>query len=229
LLSKILTDSDNFFDYATWTQDNANRRLEKSIGVLDRTHNLKISYIYELPFGKGRRWVSGRVADAVLGGWRVSGIHIYTSGAPLQLVNANTFPIDSYRQNALYMDRANTYEGWVVQHDNPDWRGNDRYFQPASFFGEQSALTLGRTRPGDATRLNPNARDQWNLAENFSFAKTFKITEAMRFDFRFEAFNAFNRSRFGTGSTNVTSPTFGVVTATTNQPRRAQFALKLYW
>jgi len=228
-LSKILTDAANFFDYDNLTQDHYNRRLEKSISPLDRTHNIKSSYICDLPFGKGRQWLNRGPVSAVLGGWRISGIHVYTSGAPLMLVNGNTFPIDAWRLNALYMDQAGTYEGWVVKHKNPNWRGNDRYFQPASFFGEQSALRLGRTRPGNATRFNPKARGQWNLVENFSIARSFRLTEALRFDFRFEAFNAFDRSRFGTGSTNVTSPTFGVVTGTVNEPRRVQLGLKLYW
>jgi len=228
-LSKILTDAPDFFDYDNLTQDHYNRRLEKSISPLDRTHNFKISYIYELPFGKGRQWLTSGVVGSILGGWRVAGIQIYASGAPLMLVNANTFPIDAWRLNALYMDQVRTYENWVAMPEHPNWRGGDRYFQPASFFGEQSALKLGRTRPGDATRYNPKARNQWNVAENFSIARSFRVIESMRVDFRFEAFNAFNRSRFDTGSTNVTSPTFGVVTATVNEPRRVQLGLKLYW
>ena len=228
-LSKILTDSSDFYDYDLLTQDNNNRRLEKALSVLDRTHNFKFSYILDLPFGKGRRWLTSGPAGAIAGGWRISGIQLYTSGAPLSLSNANTFPIDSFRQSALYMDQVRTYEGWVVKQDNPDWRGNSRYFQPASFFGEQSALKLGRTRPGDATRYNPKARYQWDLVENFSIARSFAVTEAIKLDFRAEAFNMFNRSRFGVSSANVTSPTFGVVNGTINQPRRVQFGLKLYW
>ncbi len=63
----------------------------------------------------------------------------------------------------------------------------------------------------------------------YSIATTFRLTEALRVDFRAEAFNAFLRPQFGTGGTNVTSPTFGVVTGTLNEPRRVQLALKLYW
>jgi hypothetical protein len=48
-------------------------------------------------------------------------------------------------------------------------------------------------------------------------------------DFRWEAFNAFNRSVFGTGDTNINSPNFGRVLTTTNEPRRMQLGLKLYW
>lgn len=205
---KILTDSSDFYDYDLLTQDNNNRLLEKGRSVLDRTHNFKLSYIFDLPFGKGRRWMTSGVASAIFGGWRVSGIHIYTSGQPLSFSNANSFAIDAFRQASLYMDHVHTYDGWVVSHSNPDWRGVDRYFQPASFFGEQSSQKRGRTRPGDETRYNPKTRNQWNQAENFSIARSFRIVETLRLDFRAEAFNAFNRTRFSTGSTNMTSPTF---------------------
>jgi hypothetical protein len=229
VFSKTLSDT-FIYGEATTAQDHYNRRLEKSISSLDRTHNAKFSYILELPFGKGRRWMNkGGVAHAVLGGWRLSGIHFYSSGAPIGLSNSNTFNTFSGRQNALYMDQVGTYDGWVVKHDNPDWKGSDRFFQPASFFGNQSAASLGRTRPGDATRLNPLARGRAGLTENFSLAKTFDFTERIRMDLRWEAFNAFNRSIFNTGSTSVTSPQFGQVNGTTNDPRRMQFGLKVYW
>ena len=82
----------------------------------------------------------------------------------------------------------------------------------------------GARRPGE---VNGHARTQWNLTENFSLAKSFRFTEQLKLDFRWELFNAFNRSHFSTGSTNVTAATFGQVTSTDNEPRRMQFGLKL--
>jgi hypothetical protein len=229
VFSKILSDTDTFGDNLK-SQDHYNRGLEKSLSALDRTHNFKFSYIYELPVGKGKRWMNrGGVANAILGGWRLSGTQFYSSGAPIGLTNANTFNTFAGRMNALYMDQAGTYDNWVVEQDNPNWRGADRYFQPASFFGNQSANQLGRTRPGDATRLNGAARTMWSDVENFSLAKTINATEQVRVDIRWEAFNAFNRSRFNVGSTDVTSPNFGRVTGTVNDPRRMQLGLKIYW
>ena len=59
VFSKILTDSDNYFaNTVTAAQDQYNRRLEKSIGAFDQTHSIKISTLYELPFGTGKRWAS---------------------------------------------------------------------------------------------------------------------------------------------------------------------------
>lgn len=229
VFSKVLADTFTF-GTATTARDHYNRRLEKSISDLDRTHNLKFSYIFEIPIGRGRRWMNrGGVADAIFGGWRLSGIHFYSSGPPIGFTNANTFNAFSSRANALYMDQVGTYDGWVAEHDNPNWRGSDRYFQPSTFFGNQSATGLGRRQPGDATRFNPSARRAWSMTENFSLAKTFSITEVIRIDLRWEAFNAFNRSLFNPGSTNVTSPQFGQVTGTLNEPRRMQFGLKIYW
>src|SRR5690606_32739035 len=133
---------------------------------------------WELPVGKGRKLLSqGGPLAAIVGGWRLTATHFYNSGGPVALVNANNFNTFASRMNALYMDQTNGYDGWVVEHKNPNWLGDDRYFVPASTFGQQSATALGRTRPGDATRYNPKARTPWDLVENFSLAKTFNVNE----------------------------------------------------
>ncbi|MBN8729804.1 MAG: TonB-dependent receptor [Acidobacteria bacterium] len=220
VLSKILTDSDRFDDGSA-AMDHYNRRLEKSIGMFDQTHNLKASYVWELPVGRGKRWLAGGgPLGVVLGDWRLSGIQLYSSGFPIGLTNSINYLIFNGRSAA----QVTTYDGWNASGDNPNWKGADRFFQPSSFFGPQSNAVLG-----NSTRFNPKSRTPWGLTENFSLAKSFRFTEALRLDFRFEIFNAFNRSRFDTGPRNVESLTFGRVTTTVNEPRRAQLGLKLYW
>ena len=59
--SKLLTDSDSYFANEGWRMDHYNRGLEKSIGRFDQTHDLKFSTLYELPFGKGKQWVTERL------------------------------------------------------------------------------------------------------------------------------------------------------------------------
>jgi hypothetical protein len=78
-------------------------------------------------------------------------------------------------------------------------------------------------------RHNPKARQPWNLNENFSLAKSFRITESARVDLRWEMFNAFNRFRPNPGSTNVQDVNFGLVNSQLNEPRRMQLGLKIYW
>jgi hypothetical protein len=131
----------------------------------------------------------------------------------------------------------------ITTYDN--WRGSqardrfdpqtDRFFQPASFFGPQP-----NDRIGNSTRFNPKLRLFPNYTENISVAKGFRFTERLRLDFRWEAFNLFNRVRFGLGPRNnsadntasLSNPNFGKLTGSDdilNDPRRMQFALKLYW
>jgi hypothetical protein len=220
VISKMITDADRF-DAGASAMDHYNRRLEKSIGLFDQTHNIKLSYVVDLPFGTGKRWLAKRGAlNAIAGDWRLAGIHFYSSGFPIALTNSLNYNVFNGRNAA----QVSTYEGWIATHDNPNWKGSDRFFQPTSFFGIQDPNRLG-----NATRYNPKARSPWNLAENFSLAKGIYFTERFRLDFRFEVFNALNRARFATGPTNIDSQTFGRVTSTLNEPRRSQVGLKLYW
>jgi hypothetical protein len=82
------------------------------------------------------------------------------------------------------------------------------------------------------TRYNPKLRYFPNYSENVTVAKTFAMTEKIRLDFRWEAFNILNRVRFGTGAQTLQDNNFGRLTSNNdilNDPRRMQFALKLYW
>ena len=100
----------------------------------------------------------------------------------------------------------------------------DRFFQPKTAFPAQPAAAFG-----NATRYNPKVRAFWGQNENVSLAKSFPIRENFRVDLRAEAFNILNRTIFGTGSTNLDSTTFGLVTNQVNDPRQMQVALKVYW
>lgn len=221
VFSKLMTDADGY-NPDNGTLDHYNRRLEKSIGEFDLTHNFKLSYIYELPFGKGKKWLPSGPAAWALGNWQIAGSQFYSSGYPLSL--SNSAALGSVLFNGRSAATITTYDGWIVNKSNPDWKGNDRFFQPASFFGPQPTDRLG-----NSTRHNPKARQPVNLNENFSVNKKFLITESVRMDFRWEMFNAFNRFRPSPGSTNVQDPNFGRVLGQFNSPRRMQLGLKLYW
>jgi hypothetical protein len=221
VLSKLITDADGY-NPDNATLDHYNRRLEKSIGEYDLTHNFKMTYIYELPFGKGRKWLTTGPPAWVLGNWQIAGSQFYSSGYPLPLFNSAA--LGAVLFNGRSAATVTTHEGWIANKENPDWKGADRFFQAPSFFGPQPT-----DRAGNMTRHNPKARQPVNLNENFSLAKRFLITESVRLDLRWEMFNAFNRFRPSTGSTNVQDPNFGRVQGQFNEPRRMQLGLKLYW
>jgi hypothetical protein len=204
--------------------------LEKSIGAFDVTHNFKSALVFDLPFGKGQRLLPTGIAEAVLGNWRVSAINFYSSGTPIGLSTTVVTPIYSGRQAPF----ITSYTGW-----QPNWAHGsfdpsvDRFFVP---YGNDPFPRQGPGTPyqgiGNTTRFNPKVRLFPNLSENFSLAKSISIRESLRLDFRAEAFNVFNRVRFGTGSTTLQSQTFGLLTSNSdilNLPRQLQFGLKLYF
>ena len=224
VFSKLLTDADSYWVGGA-AMDHFNRGLEKSIGQFDVPHNFKIGTVYDLPFGKGKRFLANNTAaNWVLGGWRVSGTAFYSSGVPLGLSTSNVMPLFSGGLRPI----ISTYEGW-----RPQTKGSsfdpfvDRFVQPASFFPAQPGNTFG-----NQTRYNPKFRQFGNYNENISIAKSFPIKEQIRLDFRAEAFNAFNRVRFGTGSLQLQSNQLGQLTGSgdlLNSPRSMQVALKLYF
>lgn len=221
VFSKLLTDSDGYWVGGA-AMDHFNRGLEKSIGQYDVPHNFKFSGIYELPFGKGKAFLTSGLGNAVLGGWRLSGIAIYTSGQPVGLGTTISNPIFAGGNRPT----ISTYDGWQGATASGSFNPfTDRFFQPASFFGAQPAVGFG-----NMTRYNPKLRYFNNLNENLSVAKSFHFTERLHLDFRAEAFNVFNRHRFGTGSWTLQDQNFGRLTSSAdllNTPRQMQFGLKL--
>ena len=220
VLSKLLTDADSG---GGTPENHYNRRLEKSTASYDQTHVVKLNYVYELPFGKGRKFLNqGGVASAVLGGWRFSGIQNYSSGTPFSLGTTISFPIFNGGNRATVA----TYDGWrgAIAGSKFD-PAVDKFLQPVSFFGVQPTDRLG-----SLTRYNPKLRNWPGRGESVSLARSIKFTESKRLDFRWEAFNLLNRTSFGalSGGATLQNANFGLW-RTSGSGRRMQVAMKLYW
>jgi hypothetical protein len=219
VFSKMLTDADTY-----WITDNPraadhyNRRLEKSIGSYDVTHNFKWAGTYDLPFGKGKKWVNHGPLAWVVGDWRLAFIGTYSSGRPVGLGTSVSVPLFAGRG----VPWVPTYDNWRAPIKGDKFDPNvDSFFQPASYFGSQPTNTIG-----NQTRLNPKLRELPAYNERISVSKRFPVREGMSFELRGEAFNAFNRVRMGVGNTNVTSTQFGRVTGVYNSPRQIQVGAK---
>jgi hypothetical protein len=221
--SRIMTDADSFSG-SGGSLDAARPELEWSIGRLDQTHSIKISSVFELPFGNGKRWLTSGLANQIVGGWRVALIQSYGSGLPIGVVSNAPLNIfnGTNRPNVTGADWRAPIAG-----DEFDPRV-DRFLNPAAFVQPVGQL-------GNAPRMNPDVRGFWSLNENLSVAKTIDLPSGMRMDVRVEAFNLFNRVVFSTPTTtgnafiNFSSPTFGIVSSQANAPRQMQIAAKLYW
>ncbi|MBC7928215.1 MAG: TonB-dependent receptor [Bryobacteraceae bacterium] len=227
VFSKMLTDADSYWiTDQSWAADHYNRRLEKSIGSYDVTHNYKLGLTYELPFGKGKRWANSGVANWVIGGWRLSSINLYASGRPIAISGGSGLGIFTGRQPAF----ITSYDNWRAPERSgsfdPQVTGNGDRFLDITAFPSQSAVR----GIGNSTRFNPKVREFANLTENVSVAKSLRFggDRGITAEIRGEAFNLFNRHRFGNGGTNVSDPnSFGRVTNVINDPRRLQVGAKI--
>ena len=161
---------------------------------------------------------------------------------PVAITSSYTLPLYG-ASNGRPIPYISSYSGW-----QPQWSGSfdptvDNFvvpYCPASgtctgpfpHQGDISHPEDGNLGFGNSTRFNPKVRQFPNLNENVSVARSFPIREAMRFEFRAEAFNLFNRVRFGTGDLNLQDQNFGRLTSSSdllNTPRQLQLALKFYF
>jgi len=169
-----------------------------------------------------------------LGNWGVNGVLIYSSGLPVGITSSYILPL--YQSAGRSTPYVTSYTGW-----QPAWKNGsfdpsvDNFFvQPSTgpFPVQGSATGSVLQGFGNATRYNPKLREFPNLNENVSVTRSFPVHESVRFEFRAEAFNLFNRVRFGTGNTSLQSQNFGRLTSSAdllNTPRQLQLALKLYF
>jgi hypothetical protein len=199
------------------------QKLDWGLSQINLNHNFTASIIYQLPFGKGRKWGNNWncVANAIGGGWEMTVIEKATSGFPIFVVDTNNFSsgVSFSNGNGTSQIRPNQTCNPVLSHPTlSQWFNAACFSQPAP--GEL----------GNANRTPLSGPDFVNT--DFSIIKHFVPREGMRIDFRTEFFNLFNHAQFGIPGANLgadfNSPsTFTVINYTVNNPRLIQFALKL--
>lgn len=195
-------------------QDPNHWQNDKSVAGFDLTHVFSGSWVYELPFGPGKRWAaSNRVLNHVIGNWELNGIVTLSSGqpysvnAPVEISNINNGVAGTERANLVGDPFAGTTN---LQPINPA-----AFAPPAPFtFGN-----LGRN----------TFRSQWRRNLDLSLFRQFPVSESKKLEFRCEAFNFTNTPVFGIPDAFVTDPTFGLVSSTANTERQIQLAVKFYF
>jgi hypothetical protein len=189
----------------------------------------RTAFTYDLPFGRGKKWAMSGVADKVLGGWGLSGFMEYTSGVPIG-VSPGVTSVPGGAGSRVFI---NSYDNWRGQTAGDSFDpGKDRWFNPAAFGvdanGKQmTAAQILNAGFGNSARLNHKLRTPWNLNENLSVSKGVNFTESVKMTLRVEAFNIFNRVRWGNPNFTANNNAFGQVTTQGNDPRRMQLALKI--
>ncbi len=197
------------FMEATEYLNAADARPYESISQWDRPHRITASGIWEIPFGRGRRF--GRqmpgAANFLLGDWQLNGIWAVQSGQPLGFGNA--IFIGDIKSVAL-PSGARSVERWF----NTDGFNRDSR-QQLQFNYRQFPLRFSGVR-GDGQR-----------AWDFSLFKTFPLAERIQLQFRAEVYNALNQPSFNNPNTNPTSAAFGSITDTASDARNWQLSLWL--
>ena len=211
-----------------WTQDWNNRRADYSLAGEDVTQRLVVSYIYDLPFGKGKRSLShlNRAADNLIGGWSMAGLTTFSSGQPLSITAlANVL---SQQFGASWPQFNNAMRPNVVAGCNAGMSGS-AVSRLNEWFNAACYQQPGNFAFGNASRTDPKLRDEGIANFDFAISKSFALRENWNLLFRAEFFNLFNRERFGAPNTQVGNANFGVVTGTSPlaTPRLVQFALRL--
>jgi hypothetical protein len=201
------------------------RDLDADYGTsaYDQPYNNTTSVVWELPIGRGRRWMSdaGALTEAVLGGWTISGINTMASGevATLQYTPAAAFVVSGIQQD---FRGANNYR--------PNQNG-DPYGDRDSVVNYLSRETV--TVPTDPSQPFGNAprnsvRGPWFWQLDAVAAKDFglPIGTDTRVQFRIEAFNLLNRVNFRGPNANRSSGNYGTITSTFDA-RQLQLGVKL--
>jgi hypothetical protein len=208
--SKTLTNADSALPFfATLHQGGApqnvfNKQGDKAISNQDLPQNFVISYVYELPFGKNKKFLSnGRVLDRAVGGWSISGVQRYESGQPIAFGCATGVPAFAgcIRYNQIPGSSLLSSQ-WTGGNFNPV---TDHMFNPVdtqagainpAFDDPNSAANLaarGTYAFGTLPRIDGAVRMGAYLSEDFNLMKRTKITEGSDVLFQANFLNAFNR------------------------------------
>jgi hypothetical protein len=198
----------------------------------DLRHRFVVSYLYDLPVGRGRHFLGGLsgVADSIIGGWEIGGItsaqsgesitatmssDLTNSGSPSPRPDQIGDPYNFSFGQALQATMGCTPGKQTLQ----CWYNQAAFVAPPLAPGQLSAHSFGNSRIG-------NLRGPSLFDMDFVLQKNFKIRETQQIEFRSEFFNMLNHPIFGLPSTNPDAQGGASITSTAADNRQIEFALK---
>ena len=202
----------------------------KALSAEDIPHTFVVAPLYQLPFGRGKTYLTHGVASYVAGGWEVGTIQRYESGQPISFCCATSIP--GWDNNIFYSrnpTQSLASAAYRAGRLNPFVAGQNSYFNPAAFIDPNSTAVRGAGAYtfGNVPRVTGEMRAQRFYNEDLSIWKTTPIKESVSFVFKAELLNVFNRHQFAVPDTNPTDSSFGVPTSTISLPRNVQFTARV--
>jgi hypothetical protein len=191
--------------------NNYNIRGSHGPASWDRANEVTLDHNWDLPFGRDRKWKLGgnAIADAIAGGWRLSGTHNFGSGLPFTPTVGNA-PLLNADFNYVNADIVGDP---IVSDPN-----RNLWFDPAAFSEPQEPY-----RNGTAGR--DSLRGSKLVVSNLSISKNLLPLEGKSLEFRAEAFNVFNHANLGLPNSTIDSLGAGQITSVQVPMRQMQFAL----
>jgi hypothetical protein len=181
----------------------------------NRTHLFVLSGVYQLPFGRGKAFLSSpnRVVEAVAGNWSLGTIITLDSGAPFNVLAGGDVANTGGPNQRAQRTGVSPYSGNGFHQTSSDWLNKAAFAVPASFtFGNESRNDL----------VGPVFKNV-----DFNASKNFPLFEDVNLQFRAEFFNFFNNTNFSNPDNGVQDGTFGQILTAAGPGREIQFALKV--
>jgi hypothetical protein len=199
--------------------------LEKGPGTIDHPQVATATFVYQLPFGAGRRWNSSNSAlRYAISNWQVSGIFSFTSGAPLTITGTCTGGgiIDA----VCYPNYNPSFTGSVWQNGSIGSSGanvlSTPYLNKAAFVDPPNYTAGNIARSAPLGLFVPH-----NADFDISVRREFPIRERVRVAIQADAFNVNNAVHFAAPGVGIDSANFGIFSAMSNQPRKLQFSARI--
>ena len=187
------------------------KELNRGPAGYDRTHNLQTYWVWDLPFGRDRRWAREGVAAALAGGWQINGVMSLMSGTPINIIQGSALNLNA-GGSAQYPDLVKS----EIAIPGGIGTGNE-YFDRSAY----AAVNIPAGQPqrfGNSGRNPIRGPEFWNV--DLGLFRTVDINR-VKVQFRFEAINALNHPNFSNPGGDVSNAgTFGFVTSTTGTGER---------
>lgn len=188
------------------------KKFDKGLSTFNVPHRLVYSFVYELPFGKGKALLGGvnPLTDKIIGGWQFTGITTFARGQ----YQTPSLGVDWLNLGAFTTSRPNIIGDFTTGRTYPD-----AYLSPAAFQTPPTHIE------GNAARgsIEQPGINNWDVG----IFKNTRFHERYNVQFRWEMFNPWNHTQYGTATLNVASANFGKITGVLVGPRRMQFGLRV--
>ena len=207
--------------YGDWTEFNWNApsvfSRNRATSNFDRTHVFQLGYVYELPFGKAKKWATSGASAAILGNWQLNGLFAAVSGAPFTVTaSGSSLNMPGNLQTADLVKPTVEKLGFV---------GDDGTFFDTTAFSRPTGARFGNV--GRNTVRGPGT-----VNTDLSLYRTFRVKEKLDIQFRAESFNLSNTPHFSNPNGNANSSNFGRILSTSSssgmgRSREFRFGLRL--